>query len=993
MKKILFGAILILFIISCSSEKEKQNDSKPINKTQLSDYVNPFIGTAAHGHTYPGPAMPFGMVQLGPDTKLTGWDGSSGYHYDEDTIYGFSHTHLSGTGVGDYCDVLFMPTVGKETITNGYNSSEEGYCSVFSHNNEKASPGYYSVMLDDYNVLAELTVTKRTGFHRYTFPESDNSNIVIDLNHRDKVLESYIEIISETEIAGYRKSKDWADSQYVFFVAKFSKPIKSYKIAKDLVFVENQNKVEGLDIRALIQFETKKDEQILVKVGLSAVSAESARENLDSEIKDWDFDQIHKNARNEWEKELSKIKVKGGSEEQKITFYSALYHSFLNPNLFQDVNGKYRGRDLNIHSDSSFTNYTVFSLWDTYRATHPLFTIIQREKTLDFIKTFIKQYENGGLLPVWELAANETFCMIGYHSVPVIVDAWFKGIRDFDVEKAFEAMKKSSNMNHFGLEDYRKYGYVLGSNECESVSKTLEYAYDDWCIAMMAKDLGKEDDYKEYIQRAQNYKNVFDPNSQFMVAKMNQQWFSPFDPKEVNFNYTEANSWQYSFYVPQDISGLIELHGGKEKLEAKLDEMFSASTETTGRQQSDITGLIGQYAHGNEPSHHMAYLYNFLNKPHKTQEMVRKIMAEQYSEKPDGLCGNEDCGQMSAWYVFSAMGFYPVTPGSTNYIIGSPIFEEIEIALENGKKFVIKANNLSEKNKYINSAKLNGKDYKNSYITHNDIINGGELIFEMSDKANNEFGIKDENIPFSTISENLIQEVPFVAEGTRTFLDKTEVKFGTISKDAQIFYTTDGSEPGEKSIQYTKPIILTKSQIFKIKAFSEGKIPSKTVVAEFNKIPKGRTISLATKYANQYSAGGDFALIDYIKGTNNFRTGTWQGYEDVNMDVTIDLGSIQPFNEISVGFIKDVGAWIFFPKTVTIRISPDGSKFETIKVVNNKIIDNDYSVDIQRIAVGNPYNKKTRYVKIIAENAGVCPNWHKGAGGKTWIFSDEIEIK
>lgn len=978
---------------SCVSNK---NDDKSVNETSkklLCDYVNPFIGTAGHGHTYPGAVTPFGMVQLSPDTKLTGWDGCSGYHFDEDTVYGFSHTHLSGTGVGDYCDVLIMPTIGEPVLFNGYNSSQPGYGSKFSHKKEKASPGYYSVFLENYGINAELTVTQRAGLHKYTFPESKEANIIFDLSHRDKVLESYIEINGSDEVVGYRKSRDWADNQYIYFVARFSKPFDNYELANDLKIHEKSDRLEGEDVCAYFQFETKKDEEILVKVGISAVSVESARENLDREIKDWDFNDVHQKARFQWEIELSKILVKGGSIEQKITFYTALYHSFLNPNLFQDVNGMYRGRDLKVHEDSTFTNFTVFSLWDTYRATHPLFTILQREKSLNFIRTFLKQYEQGGLLPVWELAANETYCMIGYHAVPVIVDAYFNGIREFDVEKAYEAMKVSSNQNHFGLEDYRKYGFVLGSNECESVSKTLEYAYDDWCIAMMAKDLGKADDYKEYIQRAQYYKNVFDSNSKFMVAKMNQQWFAPFDPKEVNFNYTEANAWQYSFYVPQDVSGLIELHDGKEKLAEKLDKMFSESKTTTGRQQSDITGLIGQYAHGNEPSHHMAYLYNYLNKPWKTQELVRKIMDELYTEKPDGLCGNEDCGQMSAWYVFSALGFYPVLPGSGEYVIGSPLFEESILTLENGKTFRIKAENFSSRNIYIKSAKLNGKNYSKSFLTHKDIIEGGEIVFVMSEKPGKDFGISDEDIPYSSITEHLIQSAPFVSKGNKTFLSTSEICFGTSSKDSKIYYTTNGKEPDENSNLFEAPIIIDKSTVFMIKAFSTGKIPSKTVVAEFHKIPAGRTISLKTKYANQYSAGGDLALIDHVRGAKNFRTGSWQGYEGNNLEAIVDLGSIQLFEKITVGFLQDVGSWIFFPKTVTIQISNDGNKYETIKLDKKAIEENLYSIELNYVSVENNNKRKTRYVKIIAENSGLCPTWHIGAGGKTWIFADEIEIK
>ncbi|MBT3933342.1 MAG: glycoside hydrolase family 92 protein, partial [Bacteroidetes bacterium] len=617
-------SMLALFLSSCS------------NKNQvLTDYVDPFIGTGGHGHTYPGATLPFGMVQLSPDTRLTGWDGCSGYHYSDSIIYGFTHTHLSGTGCSDYGDILLMPYTGELLFENG-SDGNKGYSSAFQKKNEKAEAGYYQVLLDDDHIDVELTCSKRVGFHKYTFNEVDTGRIILDLIHRDVLIDSEIKALSATKIEGVRKSSAWARNQQLFFAIEFSKAFFNNDIEVRVDTTKGHEFNFGNGSKAVYQFVLEKDKTIMVKVGISAVSKEGAWKNLEEEIPHWDFEQVKNEANESWNKELSKIVVEGGTKEQKTIFYTALYHAMLAPDLFMDVDGQYLGRDLQIHQADGFDYYTTFSLWDTYRAEHPLLTIIDQKRTNDFINTFVKQYEQGGSLPVWEFAANETMCMIGYHSIPVIVDAYLKGIQDYDVEKVYEAMKHSANLGHLGLEAYKKYGYIPADQEPESVSKTLEYAYDDWCIAQMAKDLGKEDDYKYFIKRAQSYKNIYDKSTGFMRAKWNGSWFSPFDPKEVNIHYTEANSWQYSFYVPQDVSGLMNLMGGKEKFIEKLDQLFTENSETTGRHQSDITGLIGQYAHGNEPSHHMAYLYSYANSPWKTQEMASRIMKEMYTDQPDG---------------------------------------------------------------------------------------------------------------------------------------------------------------------------------------------------------------------------------------------------------------------------------------------------------------------------------------------------------------------
>jgi predicted alpha-1,2-mannosidase len=974
---------LTIFISACSLATE----------TKYTDYVDPFIGTGGHGHTYPGASLPFGMVQLSPDTRLKGWDGCSGYHHSDTVVYGFSHTHLSGTGCSDYGDILFMPTTGKVQLQKGdEKNTEAGYCSKFKHENEEASPGYYSVLLEDYNIKVELTVTKRVGFHRCTFPKNDNANIIIDLTHRDQVLESKIRIVGNTEVEGMRRSKAWAKDQHIYFVAKFSKPFNSYGIAIDDEIEEGIQEASGKNVKAFVQYETKENEKILVKVGISAVSIEGARKNLEVEITNWGFDRIRNEATAEWNQVLSKIQIEGGTKEQKIIFYTALYHTLLNPNLFMDVDRKYRGTDLKVHQAADFENYTVFSLWDTYRATHPLFTIIEPGRTVDFIKTFIAQYENGGRLPMWELAGNYTGCMIGYHSIPVIVDAYIKGIRDFDVEKAYEAMKHSAEQDHLGLKYYTALGYIPASEEAESVSKTLEYAYDDWCIAQMAKELGKEDDYKRYIQRAQYYKNIFDPSTGFMRAKMNGIWFSLFDPTEVNFNYTEANAWQYSFYIPQDVEELIKLMGGKEKFVEKLDELFTTSSEMTGRHQADISGMIGQYAHGNEPSHHMAYLYNYANEPWKTQQRVREIMDLLYTSEPDGLCGNEDCGQMSAWYILNALGFYPVCPGQEIYVIGIPLFDKATINVGKGRQFVIKAKNISDKNIYIQKVALNGKLYQKSYLKHHDIMRGGELVFEMGSEPNKVWGSGKNDIPHSVISEYEILPVPFVSTGTRIFVESTEVELASFIDDVKIYYTLDGSTPTVSSNLYTSPIKLTESTTLKAFAFKDGMPKSFIITAEFNKIPPGRSIKLNTSYSFQYSAGGDMALIDCIRGSEDFRTGTWQGYQGVDLDAVIDLGQLKKISHISTGFLQDQGSWIFMPSEVEYAISVDGHNFHVVTTIKNDIPQEQEGAIIKNFSVEN-INQQARFVRVRAKNIGVCPEWHRGAGSKAWIFVDEIVIE
>ena len=960
---------------------------------QLADAVNPFIGTGGHGHVYPGATRPFGMVQLSPDTRVEGWDACAGYHYSDSLILGFSHTHLSGTGIGDYGDILLMPTVGELRTISG-NAKTPGYRSTFRHESERASAGFYSVRLDDYNIGVELTTTKRVGFHRYTFPKTERANIILDLVHGigpDQVIDAKVEFLSDREIVGYRRSKGWAPDQLVYFAIQSSKPFVRTGAVIDGVLSEARQ-AQGQSVKVFVSFSTGADEGVLLKVALSSVDIDGARKNLLAEIPHWDFYKVKADARDEWNSALGKIEVSGGTEAQRTTFYTALYRTMVVPNVFSDVDGRYRGMDEKIHTAKGYDQYTVFSLWDTFRATHPLYTIIEQKRTVDFIKTFLAQYEQGGLLPVWELAANETWCMIGYHSVPVIADAYMKGIRGYDAEKALEAMKKSANQDHYGLKACRLYGYIPGDKEVDGVSKTLEYAYDDWTIAEMARALGKNEDAQEFSRRAQQWRNVYDPESGFFRGKRNGGWVEPFDPYAVTLDYTEANAWQYSFFVPHDVNGMMQTMGGRVKFIARLDALFTASGLLAGRQQADITGLIGQYAHGNEPSHHMAYLYTYAGAAWKTQELVRKVMNEMYTDKPDGLSGNEDCGQMSAWYVLSAMGFYQVNPGQPMYCLGSPLFDTVTINLENGKKFTIRANNNSRDNTYVQSARLNGKPHGKSFILHSDIMNGGELEFTMGALPNRAWAAESVDSPRSPESAPYVP-VPVIVSGAVSFSDSMRISIESVIDGAQLYYLIedyDSSESEKQWRHYSEPITIRKNAVIKAMAMKGG-LQSNVVEAGFQKFRRIGAIQLATRYSQQYTAGGDDALIDGLRGVEDFRVGMWQGYEEHNLEAVVDLGAVKPIQEILATFLQDTYSWIFFPQDIRYEVSQDGKNFTEIFRGTTGVAPEKEGSIIKTVTAAAQTN--ARYIKVNAKNIGRCPPWHRGAGSKAWLFVDEIEVR
>ena len=980
-----------------------------------SQYVNPFVGTAEHGHTYPGAILPFGAIHLSPDTRLDGWDGCSGYHYSDSRNYGFSHTHLSGTGCSDYGDILVTPFIGDPSVVN------EKYALSFSHKNENAEPGYYVVKFDN-GITAEMTAANYVGVHRYTFPKEGKHGIIVDLQHRDKTLESSM-TMKANDLVGYRRSEAWNDDQYCAFSLKTSVPAESVVYYVDDKPV-NVKEIKGTNCKAVLYF-PERVKEVTVKVAISAVDVEGAINNQ-TEVRDFNFDKVHKNATGIWNKELGKIDVSSDNEEFLRVFYTALYHCFTSPYLYSDLDGRYRGEDNRIHKvEGGHKVYTVFSLWDTYRTLHPLLNIIDQKRSGDFLYTFMNQYRQSGYLPMWELSAYETWCMIGYHAVPVVLDAYVKGIKDFSAEEMLKAMITTANLNKLGRPEYAKYGFVPGNMENESVSKTLEYAYDDWCIAMFARALGDNSIYDEYIRRAQSYKNLIDNNG-FMHGRMNGGFATPFNPREVNNFYTEANCWQYTTYVPHDFTTYIEMMGGPNRMERFLDRLFNSSSEMAGRDQADITGVIGQYAHGNEPSHHAAYLYNYVGKPDKTQAMVKKILTSLYSSKPDGLCGNEDCGQMSAWYVMSSLGFYPVCPGSNQYVIGYPLFKKAVVRLENGKEITILKD--SEK-PYIQSVKLNNKSLTRSYITYEEISNGATIEFVMSDAPSATWGVGDGNEPVAQIDlKKRIVPVPVFSTDKSSFQDKTRIairvpevnlddKTRKVTPEQkakqdkpmpvqqtkkpirvlaldnnhyEIFYTLDGRDPSPKTgIQYKEPIVIDKDVTIKAIAVDAKGHQSKVAEAHYVRYTRDKDLTYLTKPDPQYFAGGEVGLVDNLRGKVNYRIGGWQGFT-TDCEVVIDLREKKPVSQVGAGCLEEQRAWIFYPQSMEVYVSEDGKNYKSFGKTTLNVTRSE-GAHIQDLVVKGKAN--ARYVKIVIKNYGKLPEWHLSAGQQSWLFVDEVWVK
>jgi len=816
MGKLYNSGIFIIFSILFASCWNTETD-----KNDLTTLVNPFVGTMGSGKTFQGPVLPHGMIQPGPYCKYN-QDQKSG------TMFGFSHTHLSGMAGGGTDapgDIFFMPTVATGSFISGFPSR-------FSHDNEVASPGYYKVKLDSSDIQVELTTTTRVGLHRYTFPKSSKPSVYLKLEN------GFLSVKGD-EISGCNNNR-------VYFVARFSKAFKGFETANMDRIVNQADTVKGKIIKGFFHFDLKPNEPLLLKVGISMVSIEGARNNLDTEMPDWNFEQIKENAKETWNKELGKIEVEGGTKTEQILFYTALYHSMIHPNIYMDADRKFKSTSGKIYVATDFDNYTNFSLWDTFRALHPLYTIIHPKMTSQFIRSFLERYDHNGRMLIMEFdgVEGEEPPMIATHSLSVLADGYVKGIRDYDVPKAFEAMKKLADDNIRPEKPlYLQYGFIPSDIKGQSVSRTLEYSYDDWCVTRLAKDLNPKDNLT-YSIRGEFYKNIFSKEVNFMRGrKSNFEFVEKFDPMETINHYTEANAYQYSTFVPQDISGLIDLIGGDKVFENWLDSCFSVRIDFSKINLSDVTGLIGQYAHGNEPSHHIAYLYDYVGAPWKTQKMARQILSTLYSNKPDGIDGNEDCGQMSAWYVMSAMGIYAVTPGMDYYAIGSPLFDKVMINLENGKKFEIIAKNNSDKNIYIQSATMNGQLYSKTYLKHQEIMDVGQIVFNMGSVPNKEWGSKEDDRPLLSEKKFKYAQTPKIEFLDILFLDTRVVTISATEPGARIHYTLDMTEPTEKSPLYNEPLTITKPIVLKVRSFVDGILPSFPVSIQFKQIDMLEAVS------------------------------------------------------------------------------------------------------------------------------------------------------
>lgn len=928
--------------------------------SSLVSYVNPMVGTDFTGHTYPGATSPFGQIQPSPDTHLQGWDGCSGYHYADDTIYGFSHTHLQGTGCEDYGDILVMPvttTDSKWGFTQAMPQSE--YYSHFRHRSEKAEPGYYRVVLDRNRVMVELTTSQRVASHRYTFPSHSKKGFVIDLCHRDVTLAAgFDKSAPKGIIAGYRESNAWNPDQKCYFALECNQPIVN------ITYYNNGTK-------ALVELDDD-CKQAEIYVAISGVDCKGAIQNLATR-QEMNFDQIHSNTRQLWNETLAKIEIEGGSRTDRRNFYTALYHCYTSPYLWSDVDGRYRGMDDSIHT-SQKPIYTVFSLWDTYRTLNPLMAIVEPATTENWVNTMLNQYEQGGELTMWELAAHETHCMIGYHACPVILVAQQQGLLDKWTParrlELLKAMMATSNRE----ETHRMYavqGYLDSQADNETVSKTLEYAYDDWCIATYALNEAERGGLadtvmsylkqvaKTYMHRASAWQNIMDPDG-FMHARRNGGFTTPFNPTEVNNHYTESNSWQASTYVPHDIPTWIEHMGGPAKAEEFLDSLFNTSSETTGREQADITGLIGQYAHGNEPSHHAAYLYAYLGATDKMEKLVHQILTELYTPEADGLCGNEDCGQMSAWYVMSSMGFYPVCPGSGEYVTTSPLFNKVTIHRGEGMEDIV-----------IDKATWQaGKFWRDHQFYDQSIC----------------------VVP----AEYHQTPVPYFGDWNIVYNDSTFVTLAVNNTGSAntIYYTLNGSTPDTHSFRYTQPILVNHDIVINAVAYNPETGYSPVVKQELRRFIADKKLTYVTRPADQYSESGEQGLIDRLYGTPNFRIGGWQGWQQ-DMEVIIDLLQPKSITSVGVDCLENMRAWIFFPTRVEVSVSTDGKNYSPWAALDNT----EFSATIDRqeesvqhtFVCHGPY-VSARYLKVKAVNYGAMPSWHVSAGEQAWCFVDEIEV-
>ncbi len=990
----------------------------PRDHRPLTSWVDPFIGTGGHGHTFPGATRPFGMVQLSPDTGTSGWDRCSGYHASDSTLLGFSHTHLSGTGIADYGDILLLPFTGEIAWEPGAPEDPDGgYRTRFRHETERAAPGYYRVHLDDDAIDVELTATPRVGAHRYHAAATESLRVLVDLIHGlgpDRVVESWLRVASATSWAAHRRSAGWAADQRVFAVAEFSRPVVSVRIrvgdeevlAAPAALLGRVR--HGDAVRAVFTF-APSAEPLVVEVALSPVGAEGARANLDAEGSGFDFDRVRREADAAWERALGRIRVSGGSDRDRRVFHTALYHTMIAPNLYSDVDGRTRTMDGRVTSFDR-PHYTVFSLWDTFRALHPLHALLDPERAADFVRALLAGDAATGRLPIWSLAANETGTMIGDHAVSVIADAMAKGIPIEDPAAALDACVRACDARDRGRDLLDALGYIPCDREPESVSKLLEYAYDDWCVSAMARrvaDAGSPSDRARRIRVADAFAarasapwTSFDPESRFMRPRtLAGRWLEPFDPRfdlTRRRHYTEANAWQYTWFVPHDVAGLIDRMGGDAAFVARLDSLFAAPPVTGEHTAPDVTGLIGQYAHGNEPSHHVAFLYAYAGAPHRTEAIVGEILDTLHDDTRAGLPGNEDCGQMSAWIVFAMLGLYPVCPGQPTYVTCTPRFDRAEIRFGPGgtgegsdtrRPFVIEAGGDGA---YVRDASLGGRPFRRTVLTHAEITGGGTLRVTRGREPDLSRGREPDDRPPSPAPADVTMPPVIVAEA-ESFVDSLRVTLDT-PPGTDAFVTLDGTAPGPPATRHTGPLALVEDTLVRARAVEPGARPSRTVWRRFVRVPGRQIVEITHPYSELYTAGGDRGLVDGLSGSTDYADGRWQGYEHHDLDVLVDLEAPTPIHSITLGCLQDVGVWIFLPEFVDVALSQDGAIFTDVAHVTHTepqdrrdVFTHEFRADFD--------GREARYVRVRARNVGTCPAWHRGAGRPCWVFADEVGIR
>lgn len=1000
--------ILVLFvlIIGLNACEEKQ---------ELIQYVDPMIGTDGHAHTFPGATLPFGMVQVSPSNDFKAWDWCSGYHYSDSILKGFAHTHISGAGLAGLGDILLMPTAGKAKIKAGSEEDPDiGFRSRFSHDTEVASAAYYSVVLDDYDVKVELTCTPRVGFHRYTFNKEGNGNVIVDPTHNimENVEATEIELLSDTEIRGWKHCNGEAGNRKVYFYANFSKPFVNSGVAVNDQIQKSVKVATDKNVKAFVSFDLEKGESINVKVAISHVSYEGALANYEAEAEGKSFKQVLSEAKKLWEEKMNKFHIETGKISDKRNFYTALYHSMISPNLISDVTGEYivEGKKY----DSKIDQYSNFSTWDTYRAVHPLMAIVEQKKTADFVNSLSSRFTHSKVgLPVWECLGHDNVCMIGYSTVSVMSDAIMKDIAGIDTQSAYDAMraasfnleKHSNSYDVNGMNYYIEMDFVPGEIG-SSVSKTTEYNYYDWCLSQVAQKLGRLDDIYMYKQRSKGYRNLFDEKTGYLLPKLQNGKLVSVDKSKWDalvHNYVSGNIWGYSSYVPHDMGYLMQLHKGKEQFASWLDAIFADNSEIGGSQHVDISGFIGKYGHGDEPSHQMPYLYVYAGQPWKTQKIVRDILSRFYHDNPAGLDNNDDLGQMSSWYIFGSLGFYPVCPGSNQYQIGSPAYKKASINLENGNTFTVIANNNSDKNVYIQSAKLNGKEYTRPFITYNQISNGGKMVFEMGSKPNKTWGNAEadlnEILGTKSIGEYKLQEekqvlMPYTKDKTFSFEGNKKLELICGTSGAEIRYTTDGSEPDLNSKKYRKPIYINKDVSIKAKAYKKGL--KESAVAQVNYL-KGIPFNAKTAYPKVSVEGDDIGygnksgvqLIDGGFGSTTYNDGFWTGVDLKDLNVGIDLGRLRRISKVKPGVLIYPGAWIFNPKDIEVYVSNDQKNYRLVKTFAMESPKDERRFIVRPSINFSPVN--ARYLKVKFKN-GPIPDWHMAGGRKHWIFVDEILI-